>query len=104
MILMYDDEKKSVKNVIDEKYEDRGWGKYDIFSNYSSKNEKDDIKSLPLSKEEYQKFSLLLSKLCIEDQNPYLCDLYFYLKERAKKGNHYPEFENLWEAEEVCLI
>lgn len=61
--------------------------------------------SLPLSYDEYQIFSLLLGKICIRDQNPQLCDLYFDLKERATKGNHYSVIkdQNLLEIEETIF-
>ncbi len=98
---------KSVEKRIDEKLEDRGWGKYDILADYHQKNDDNDDKELPLplSNEEYQKFALLLGKLSIQDQNPTLCDIYFELRDRATKGNHYPEpsGEEFWKMEEVMF-
>lgn len=97
---------KSVKERLDEKLEDRGWGKYDILGDYHSSNDDmNDVKPLPLSDEEYQKFALLLGKLSVQDQNPNLCDIYFELRDRATKGNHYkePSGEEFWKMEEAMF-
>lgn len=85
---MYEEHKKSDIEILDEKYEDRGWGKYDITAKAMSWEDFYE-KPLPLSQDEYHKFALLLGKLCVEDQNPELCDVYFELRDRATRGNHY---------------
>lgn len=101
-----DNQKRSTKDVILEKYEDRGWGEYNTEIDHIPSNISDEKSlPLPLTREEYHKFALLLGKICIEDRNPQLCDLYFDLKERATKGNHYfvTEDQEFWEFEETIF-
>ncbi len=95
---------KSFEERIDEKLEGRGWGKYDIFANYHSYNDDREL-PLPLSNEEYQRLALLLCKLSVQDKNPNLCDIYFELRDRATKGNHYPapSGEEFWKMEEAMF-
>ncbi len=82
---------KSAKERIDEKLEDRGWGKYDILADYHSSNDDRELPPLPLSNEEYQ--------------NSNLCDIYFELRDRVTKGNHYPEpsGDEFWKMEEAMF-
>ncbi len=95
---------KTTNEVYREKYKDRGWtigkdnirrgGKFDTGVNidHTSYNE---IPKLPLSPEEYKTFALLLSKMCIEDKNPDLCDLYFEIQRRAFFANGYEPIEGI---------
>ncbi|MDE5630747.1 MAG: hypothetical protein K2I70_04015 [Bacilli bacterium] len=78
-------EKKSAKEVLMEKYEERGW--YDMYD-WTTKTERD-IDTLPFSEEEYREFSSLLAKMALQDQNSDLCEMYFEIQRRAVYGNGY---------------
>lgn len=86
---------KTVEERLDEKYEDRGWGKY-APPTYEKGEE---ILKLPISENEYQTLSLLLGKIALQDQDEkfcsQLCDVFFEVQRRADFGNRYKESEEL---------
>lgn len=89
---------RTADKVLREKYEDRGWNQEtDIDMNLEPTEQ---INPLPLSQEEYERFSLLLAKLALHDKDPKLCEMYFDLQRRASYGNGYPFIEELSEIEQ----
>lgn len=88
-------EERSLGERLDEKYEDRGWGKY-APPTYERREE---IPKLPISEKDCQVLSLLLGKLALQDQDEKfakdLCDVFFEVQRRADFGNHYKKTEEL---------
>lgn len=87
---------KSANEVVKEKYEDRGWSDKKIDDNLP----KEKIESLPISEEDYQKFSCLLAKLALKDNNKELCATYFEIQRRAIYGNGYKTIKGMKSIEE----
>lgn len=90
---------RSFEDRLDEKMEDRGWGKY-----ASEKIEvRDPIPKLPISEKDYQELSLLLGKLALQDQEGTLgrglCGVFFEVQRRATYGNRYQKTEEMEKVE-----
>lgn len=85
---------RTTRDVINEKYEDRGWN-IDSMLDREVSFQKSEIAPLPLSYEEYQTFSNLLAKLALQEEDQNLCDLYFNLKRRSFYGNGYSQPDNI---------
>ncbi len=92
------EEYRTADKVIKEKYEDRGWNQELGVDTRTALAE--EIKPLPLSKEEYIKFCMLFSKLAISDRNPKLCEIYFDLQRRAIYANGYLPVETMQDIEQ----
>lgn len=88
---------KSAWEVMDEKYEDRGWGKYNMTPQKSSF---EPVEPLEYSENEYRKLAVALAAKAIETQDASLCEAYFELQRRASFGNHYSSIPELEEIEE----
>lgn len=88
---------KSADEVFIEKRVERGWNQDD--QNISPR-EREPLKPLPLTNEEYQTFQAILRKLALYERKPELCDLYFELERRATYGNKYPQSEGVEEMEQ----
>ena len=88
-------EERSFKERLDEKYEDRGWGKY-APPTYERREE---IPKLPISEKDYQVLSMLLGKLALQDQDKKftddLCGVFFEVQRRNDFGNRYKKTEEL---------
>lgn len=90
---------RSFADRLDEKMEDRGWGKY-----APEKIEvRDPIPKLPISEKDYQELSLLLGKLALQDQEGTLgrglCGVFFEVQRRATYGNGYQKTEEMEKVE-----
>lgn len=90
------DANKSTKKIIEDKYEDRGWGDYD----QPEQKKAIPIEPLPFSFEEYKKLSLALAEQAYETNTPELYNTLFELQRRARYGNNYPDIEELAPVEE----
>lgn len=90
------DNQKSTKQIIEEKYEDRGWGNYDK----TEVKELPEVEKLPFTFEEYKKLSLSLAEQAYETNRPELYETFFELQRRARYGNCYPDIEELAPVEE----
>lgn len=84
-------EERSFEERLDEKYEDRGWGKYAS----PTHERREEIPKLPISEKEYQLLSLLLGKLALKDRDESLCGVFFEVQRRATFGNMYKKTEGL---------
>ena len=88
---------RSANEVVKEKYEDRGWTEDNRLGDDLPKTK---IESLPISEEDYQKFSYLLAKLALKDSNKELCATYFEIQRRAINGNGYKTIKGMKSIEE----
>ena len=81
---------RSFEDRLDEKMEDRGWGKY--------ASEKIEVRE-----KDYQELSLLLGKLALQDQEGTLgrglCGVFFEVQRRATYGNRYQKTEEMEKVE-----
>lgn len=80
-------ENRTTKDVIEEKFEDRGWKRREDRELNMMMHE--DKKPLPFNLEEYEAFMQLLSKLALNDEDKNLCDIYFDVQRRAVYENGY---------------
>lgn len=87
---------RTAKDVIDEKYEDRGCGECAPTTIPEGRQEPE---KLPISERDYQTLSLLIGKLALQDQDKKLCsdlcDVFFEIERRASFGNRYNKTEEL---------
>lgn len=87
---------RSTKEILEEKYEDRGWYDYDRLE----VKEIEKVEKLPFTFEEYKKISLALAEEAYEKNKPELYNTFFELQRRARYGNNYPDIEELSTVEE----
>lgn len=89
---------RTTADVVKEKYEDRGWNQS---SDVSTRNTPiEPIKPLPLTEEEYRKFSMLWAKLALQDRDSKKCEIYFDLQRRAYYGNGYSSLKEMKKIEQ----
>lgn len=90
------EEKKLAGEVLDEKYEERGWNE-----DPKEIEKRPTVEKLDLTEEEYIAYAHELATKAIENEDPELASEYFELQRRAVYGNRYGVIKDLEEAEEI---